>query len=85
MSFNTKIDGHSLPHIYLKRVTLYPKQRAFLVKKGKKYEPVVWEEVHNRVLSLYDKLKELGVKKGDRVCIASSSCPEWIMADMAIL
>ncbi len=44
-----------------------------------------YSEVEKRVLSIANFLRSLGVKKGTKVAIISSSRPEWIEADMAIL
>ncbi len=85
MATNTYTTGKSLPHIFWKRATLYPQQRAFLVKKEREYQPIHWEEVFHSVQIGFLKLKQLGVQPGDRVCIASQSSPEWFMADMSIL
>lgn len=43
-----------------------------------------YAQLNSRVLKLAAALTELGVKKGDRVCVFLPNCPEFIISDWAI-
>src|SRR5688500_922169 len=77
------IDGKTIADVYLRRIDLCRNDRVFLVKRNGKYEPMTWDEVHNRVLGIFSSYQKLGIKPGDKICIMSQSRPEWCMADMA--
>ncbi len=49
------------------------------------YRSLTSKEVWNRTQSFAQSLAGLGVIKGDRVAILSNNCPEWVIADMAVL
>src|SRR5688572_7512711 len=42
------------------------------------YVPVTWAECGRRVASMMAFLRKSGFKKGDRLAILSSNCPEWV-------
>ena len=54
-------------------------------KKEGVYRSLSWGEVDERVLNLAGYLVHLGLRKGERVAILSWNCPEWAIADLAIL
>ena len=58
---------------------------CFLVKEEGKWNEWSWHDVRRQVRSLSAALQGLGVTRGDRVSIMSSTRPEWTLADMAIL
>lgn len=47
--------------------------------------PATYGQVKQRVNSIVDFLKSLGVAKGDRIAIISNTRPEWMEIDLAIL
>ncbi len=49
------------------------------------WRDVSWAEMAKRVRRIASALIELGVSRGDRVCIMSSTRAEWIEADFGIL
>ncbi len=60
-----------------------------LLKPGNRSDARVWErktysEVKDRILTIANYLKSIGVVKGSRVAIMSGSRPEWMEADIAI-
>jgi long-chain acyl-CoA synthetase len=60
--------------------------RAFLRDKpGKVWTDHSWTEISDAAGKLRAGLLSLGVRPGDRVAILSDNCPEWIVADQAIL
>ncbi len=54
-------------------------------KTNGKYSPVTWSQTLQQVSALAAALKQAGVRKGDRVIIASENRPEWTISDLAIL
>ncbi|MGD1026739.1 AMP-dependent synthetase/ligase [Candidatus Binatus soli] len=60
--------------------------RAFLKDKpGKVWTDHSWTEISEAAGKLRAGLPSLGVRPGDRVAILSDNCPEWIVADQAVL
>ena len=54
-------------------------------KKDGVYESISWRETADQVRALARGLRRLGLKSGDRILLASQSCPQWLIADMAIM
>ena len=48
-------------------------------------EHISYKELHQRVIRFSAYLKDIGIKKGDRVCIYMSLCPESIIAMQACM
>lgn len=46
--------------------------------------PLTYKEVHDRVLQLMDRLKQLGTRKGDKIAILSTNMPNWGISYLAI-
>ncbi len=78
------VDGKNVPEAYLRRIGMSPNQPAFWLKKDGKYQPLIWKEVHTRMLGIHEGLSRMGIGEGDAVCIMSQSRPEWLMSDIAI-
>ena len=75
---------------FLDAVDNFANPRAQMWRKSRGAEPAVWEsisagEMLRRVAGLSKALAELGVKAGDRVGVFAPNCPEWAIADLAIL
>jgi long-chain acyl-CoA synthetase len=51
--------------------------------KGGQWHDITWREYGETVETMASALLELGITKGSRVCIMSSTCAEWGMADLA--
>lgn len=51
------------------------------------YRKIQWtyEKVRSSIFSLSKMLKDMGVKKGDRIILSGQSSPEWVVAFFAIL
>jgi long-chain acyl-CoA synthetase len=47
--------------------------------------PITYREMHGRIRAMARALISLGVKSGDRIGIFAPNCPEWTLADFAIL
>lgn len=75
---------------FLDAVDNFANPRAQMWRKLRGTEPPVWEsmpasEMLRRVAGLSKALAELGIKAGDRVGVFAPNCPEWAIADLAIL
>ena len=59
---------------------------AFMWKKvAGSYTPLSWRDTARQVREMAKGLEALGVTTGDRVVIAAENCPEWVIADIAIM
>jgi long-chain acyl-CoA synthetase len=75
---------------FLDAVDNFANPRAQMYRKTRGAESAVWEsipasETLRRVAGLARALAELGVAAGDRVGVFAPNCPEWAVADFAIL
>jgi long-chain acyl-CoA synthetase len=83
-------DYPSITKCFLDAVDNFANPRAQMWRKVRGTEPAVWEsmpasETLRRVAGLSKALAELGIKAGDRVGVFAPNCPEWAIADFAIL
>jgi long-chain acyl-CoA synthetase len=62
-----------------------PDKGVMLYKVGEKWEAIAAREVLRRIAGLSHALAGLDVKTGDRVGLFASNCPEWHIADFAIV
>nr|WP_228550729.1 class I adenylate-forming enzyme family protein [Endozoicomonas sp. OPT23] len=69
----------SLNEVYKKSLKF--SDSPFLVFEGK---ALTFQNVYDSSEKIAAALQSLGVNKGDRVAIAMSNCPEWVIAFMAI-
>ncbi len=44
-----------------------------------------WREVEQQARNMAFQLTQMGVKSGDKIVIWSQNCPQWVMADLAIM
>jgi long-chain acyl-CoA synthetase len=83
-------DYPSVTKCFLDAVDNFANPQAQMWRKARGAEPPVWEsipasETLRRVAGLSKALAELGIKAGDRVGVFAPNCPEWAIADFAIL
>jgi len=71
--------------MFLNTIRLFPKPDLMLKKEEGEYKPISTEEFGNSVTYLSLGLRELGLKKGDKVVLLSENCPEWVITDLANL
>jgi long-chain acyl-CoA synthetase len=71
--------------LFRARVEATPDSRALCGRRGGEWHWLTWREAEARVRALAAGLLALGLAKGERAAILSSSRPEWILADLAIL
>lgn len=75
----------ALTKCYLDAVDEYANPRAQMFRGANAWESVSAREMLRRLAGLSKALNELGVKPGDRVGLFAPNCPEWHIADFAIL
>ncbi|MDI9570743.1 MAG: long-chain fatty acid--CoA ligase [Pseudomonadota bacterium] len=68
-----------------KQAKKYGDRAALRYRAGGVWRDISWREVENRVRGVAKGLLELGVPEGGRVGIFAQNCPEWTIADFAIL
>jgi long-chain acyl-CoA synthetase len=77
----------TLASIFFDRAQAYGDRTALLRKnkESKTYSGISWTEWADQVKWTALGISTIGVKRGDRVAILSENCPEWAIADLAIL
>lgn len=75
----------TINHVFRNRAQEYTNRLSVEKKRNGRWEQATWNQYYERSRALGLGLYKLGVRKGDRVCIISSSRLEWIYADMGIL
>ena len=63
----------------------YPDRPVCYEKVAGEYEPWSYRRLEMATKGFGIALLQMGVVKGDRVAIWSRNCPEWVVADLAIL
>ena len=71
--------------LFCKRVEKEFGRPAYRFKEKGVWKKKTWGEYYEATAHFASALKALGVKKGDRVALLSSTRPEWALCDMAIL
>jgi long-chain acyl-CoA synthetase len=62
-----------------------PQITAVLVKEGGAYRPVDWLSLYEQVQRVARALVSLGVRPGDRVCLAADTRLAWVTIDLGIV
>ena len=75
----------TLNQLFFDALKKYDKPNALQFKSGGAYVPISHRTLADRVRRTALGLRELGVKRGDRVGILSENRPEWAIADYACL
>ena len=70
---------------FLDRVSQSPRAEAFRYPEGEEWTSVTWAEAGEQVSRLAAGLLALGLEPEQRVGIASGTCYEWILADLAVM
>ncbi|HEX5073668.1 MAG TPA: long-chain fatty acid--CoA ligase [Gemmatimonadaceae bacterium] len=66
-------------------VEKYNKPDALQVRIGDQYTPISHAVLLERIRNVSYGLREIGIRRGDRVAILSENRPEWAIADFACL
>jgi long-chain acyl-CoA synthetase len=83
-------DYPSIPKCFLDAVDAHANPRAQMYRTVNASGTAAWQsisakEMLRRVAGLSRALGELGIKAGDRVGLFAPNCPEWAIADFAIV
>ncbi|MGH7814629.1 MAG: AMP-dependent synthetase/ligase [Candidatus Binataceae bacterium] len=76
---------NTLAQAFEARVKKHPGRVFLRDKRDKAWIGHSWGDLSEAIGKLRAGLANLGVKAGDRVAILSENCPEWIVADQAVL
>ena len=79
------ISAKTLPGIFFEQANSLKDKPLFWSKKEGFWEGVTWSDAAVQVRKLASVLQSYGVKKGDRVLIASENRPEWAISDLAVM
>lgn len=80
-----KHDATSLGDGFRSSTGAFPERTAMLVREKDHFNPISYSQLRRTVLGYCAALKELGLRRGDKVVILSENCPEWAYADWAAL
>jgi len=75
----------SLNQCLLDAIDRHPRPDAQIYRDGYTWKSYSSSEMLRRIAGLSRALADLGIEKGDRVGLFAPNCPEWHVADFAIL
>ena len=75
----------TLNQLLFEAVEKYNKPDALQVRIGDRYTPISHAVLLERIRNVSYGLREIGIRRGDRVAILSENRPEWAIADFACL
>jgi long-chain acyl-CoA synthetase len=75
----------TLNQLLFEAIERYNKPDAMLVRVGEQYTPISHATMLNRIRNASYGLRDIGIRRGDRVAILSENRPEWAIADFACL
>ncbi len=73
----------TLPELFNITADRFPERRCFSA-----YEPdlfFTYKEAHNKILSVSNYLKKIGIEKGEKVALTGKNSPEWSIAYLSIM
>jgi long-chain acyl-CoA synthetase len=79
------MDYPTIPGSLLEAIDKNPKPNMQTFRGASGWESISSQEMLRRIAGLAKALAELGVKSGDRVAVFAPNCPEWHIADFAIM
>lgn len=75
----------TLNRMFLNRIEEGGDSVRYLVPRGGKWEPMTYREVGSAVREMTNGMMALGLSRGDKVAILSSTRVEWCLADIALI
>ncbi len=78
-------EAQNLVELFLRRADQKGNAPFLSAKRDGAWTSISWAEVAEKVCLLAEKLREIGLRDGDRVVIVSENRPEWCIADLAIM
>lgn len=71
--------------MFIESCRAHPERDCWLVREGAEYRGISYAEAERRVAACAERLRSLGVQKGDRIAIMAENGVEWATLDWAIL
>ncbi|KLI64716.1 AMP-dependent synthetase/ligase [Aurantiacibacter marinus] len=78
-------NAQNLVSLFLQRADQKGDAPFLSAKVDGEWTSTSWADVANKVCLMAEKLRELGLRDGDRVVIVAENRPEWCIADLAIM
>ena len=75
----------TINQVFKNRVEKYGDRLAVEKRRGNQWEAATWNEYYARSRNVGLGLWNLGIRKGDRICILADNRLEWIYTDMGAL
>ncbi len=75
----------NLVALFLSRADELGDKPFLTAKRGGTWQSISWAEAARQVCLVSESLRNMGLKKGDRVVLVSENRPEWCIADLAIM
>jgi len=75
----------SLPRMFFEQAARHGDKPFLWAKQNRRYAPLSWTEVAERVNAFANGLIALGARPGERVMLVSENRPEWLIADLGIM
>lgn len=79
------VNVRSLPQLFIESCHAHAERDCWLVREGATYRATTYSQAERRVASCAERLRSLGVQKGDRVAIMAENGIEWATLDWGIL
>ena len=76
---------NTLSQLFFENSLIYQDKPLFNFKKGKEWDNISWNKASNIVQDLSIGLKEIGVKKNDKISIIAENSYKWCIIDLAII
>ena len=81
----TQDERTTIPAVFRRKVEQYGDRTALMYKRGGAYQTMSWTEYGRRVRDFALGLIALGLEPHQQVSLLCENCPEWVIADLAIL
>ena len=85
MQLNDIDEAKNLVALFLRRADEKGDAPFLSAKIDGQWKSTSWAEVAEKACLMAEKLREIGLRDGDRVVIVSENRPEWCIADLAIM
>ena len=76
---------NTLSQLFFENSLIYQDKPLFNFKKGKEWHNISWNKANNLVQDLSIGLKDIGVKKNDKISIIAENSYKWCVIDLAII
>ena len=76
---------NTLSQLFFENSLIYQDKPLFGFKKGNEWENISWSKASNLVQDLSIGLKQIGIKKNDKISIIADNSYKWCVIDLAII